>query len=95
MPVFRGSRYEQSFAGRVVHSDGVVKPVLFRAPVEVDAVASVYQTVQGDRLDTLSFLFFGTEFLWWLIADANPSLLLPDPLPPGTILRIPRGTPVN
>jgi nucleoid-associated protein YgaU len=95
MAVYKGSRYEDSYAGRVVHSDGVVRPVLFRNTPAQDGLGQgdvSYQVREGDRLDRIAFMYFGTENLWWLIADANDGLLLPDPLKPGTILRIPRGT---
>lgn len=95
MPVYKGSRYERSVSGRVLDSDGVVKPVLFRSPVGLSGGYGTYQVLRGDRLDKLSYVFYGTENLWWLIADANPGILLADPLVPGTILRVPGGTSVG
>jgi hypothetical protein len=47
-------------------------------------------TQTGDRLDTLSYQFFGDSSLWYIIAKTNnikdPSFAVED----GTILRIPK-----
>ena len=47
-------------------------------------------TVQGDRLDTLSFQFYRDPTLYWIILAANPDLQLNSLFPPpGFQLRIP------
>jgi phage tail protein X len=49
-----------------------------------------YQIKQFDRLPDLAYKFFGNPTLWWIIADANPEVMLWDVvLPAGTIIRIP------
>lgn len=49
-----------------------------------------YQVKEFDRLPDLAFRFFGNPALWWVIADANPEVMLWDVvLPAGTIIRVP------
>ena len=46
-------------------------------------------TQDGDRLDTISYQYYGDSSLWWVIASANnihdPSFAVAD----GTVLRLP------
>lgn len=43
-----------------------------------------------NRLDWISNKFYGTSIYWWVIAEANTSILFdPMNIPRGTILRIP------
>jgi nucleoid-associated protein YgaU len=49
-----------------------------------------YETALFDRLDTLAYRFYGDSTLWWMIADANPEILFPEPLVPGSVIRIPQ-----
>ena len=93
MAVLRGSRYANAYVGIVNNTGGKAQPVLFRGPKKVSRTTTrTYQVVAGDRLDKLSFSFYGTETLWWVIADAN-IFLQADPLTPGMVLRIPNGAP--
>jgi hypothetical protein len=49
----------------------------------------IYHTVQAtDRIDLLSYRYFGRSDLWWVIADYN-MLFFPLVLEEGSILRIP------
>jgi phage tail protein X len=49
----------------------------------------LYTTVEGDRVDALSYRFFGTSAIWWKIMDFNPEVINPHNIPVGTVLRIP------
>jgi phage tail protein X len=88
--IYVGSRYEDGQSGFVTDSEGDVNLVVFRAEDEPTPKAqNIYVTVAGDRLDFLAYKIYNRTDLWWYIADANPDLLLTDPIAPGTQLRIP------
>jgi nucleoid-associated protein YgaU len=47
-------------------------------------------TVQGDRLDLLSYQYYKDPTLWWVISVANSNITFGSMFPePGTQLRIP------
>jgi hypothetical protein len=47
-------------------------------------------TVQGDRLDLLSYQYYKDPTLWWIISVANSNITFGSMFPePGTQLRIP------
>lgn len=48
-----------------------------------------YETKQGDRLDTIATLFYGTPNNWWVIAQANGLTNGTIAVQAGAILRIP------
>lgn len=48
-----------------------------------------YTTVEGDRIDTLAFRFYGSNAGIAVIADANPAVPLDAVYPLGTVLIIP------
>lgn len=50
-----------------------------------------YKVEPGDRIDNLSYKFFGDPQYFWVIAEYN-KLPFPLPLVPGTILRFPSVT---
>jgi nucleoid-associated protein YgaU len=54
--------------------------------------ALVHKVAAGDRLDLLAQRYFGDPYLYWRIADANPTLAPEALLEPGTLLRIPGET---
>jgi len=64
---------------------------LRRPPIVADPTDQLFRITQPveRRLDLVSYIFYGTTRLWWVIADAN---YLEDPLvgvQTGTLLRIP------
>lgn len=93
MTIFVGSRYQTATVAAVADSNQVMQRVAFRGPSPLPALAqsTLYRTVLGDRLDRLAYQFYGRPDYWWVIADANNGVMLPDPLPPGTVLVIPDG----
>jgi nucleoid-associated protein YgaU len=49
-----------------------------------------YQVKQGDRLDLLAWRFYRNPKKWWVISDANPTIMYPDELlKPGSFVIIP------
>jgi nucleoid-associated protein YgaU len=87
--IFIGSRYNgQSVVGVPTASKGMQNCV-FGPPVPITGIFTYYTTKQGDRLDNLSALIYGTPDMWYRIAYANPEVFYPDTLRPGTTLRIP------
>lgn len=51
---------------------------MFQSPDLADRDGDIEYTVQdGDRLDKLSLYYYGTPFLWWVIAAKN-QIDLPD-----------------
>lgn len=89
MTIHIGSRYASS--GALVRTPilGQVRSAVFRDEVSLPSASKSYVVVEGDRLDNLAAQFLGKAELWWVIADANRELLLPDPLIPGTVLLVP------
>lgn len=54
-----------------------------------DGDENYYVVKAGDRLDVLSFRFYGTPDLWWYLAYAN-QLSNPLELEPGKVIMIPK-----
>lgn len=50
----------------------------------------VYTWKDNDRLDTLAYKMSGNADFWWKILDANPEIIDPMNIPPGTEVRLPR-----
>lgn len=90
MSIYIGSRYESGTVAFVPNVFGTNTATVFRgeSPYVSDQIG-LYLTSEGDRIDRLARRFYGDENLWWVIADANGTL--PDPIPAGTVLRIPDG----
>ena len=88
---FEGSRYQRVDDATLTDGEGRTLPLKrTREPVSTE-LALIYQAREGDRLDSLAFKFFHDPRKWWLIADANPDVLVPDQLlEPGTLVRIPK-----
>lgn len=57
-------------------------------PVDVYEYYS-YTWTSEDRIDTLANNVLGSPGFWWIIMDANPEIINPFSIAPGTILRIP------
>lgn len=49
----------------------------------------IYEWVNGDRLDNLASKYLGNPEFWWQILDANPEIVDPLTIAPGTQIRIP------
>jgi len=68
----------------VEHWGNVEYPV-----IEESADDFFYTTVRRDRIDLLSYRFYGVADLWWIIAIANGINLLPSELHENMRLRCP------
>lgn len=85
------SRYVNStVAKRPTRVPGkAARAIITRAP-GVKAFNFTYYRIRDiDRIDGLARYFFGDETAWWIIANANPEILMWDEIEPGTIIRIP------
>jgi nucleoid-associated protein YgaU len=89
--IVRGSRYENAAPVKVKTTDGSYRYAVYtQRSLMTEQVAFVYRTTMaGDRLDNLADVYYGKSTLWWVIAKANPEIMYPDDIPPGTVLRIP------
>lgn len=91
MSIYQGSRYEYSVVDFVsITVDGDENPIVFYEIPEPGTFAyQNYTVVFGDRIDLISYKFYGRSDLWWVILDKNPQILDGWSLKAGTILRIP------
>ena len=92
MTIYQGSRYEYSTVDFFSTTpDGDENAVVFYESYFTDSFAyTEHVYVLGDRLDTLSFQYYGRTDMWWYIMDHNPEISDPHNIPAGTKLRIPR-----
>lgn len=99
MAIYRGSRYENTLVYNHV-AQGEVHPtfqrnrtvptLLRRTGKRIFSVQGVMHTwIQGDRLDSLAYKYYGDAQRWWVILDANPNYMTPWDIKPGDILSIP------
>lgn len=88
--IYTNSRYVNQPVLLVQGSDGTMRPTLYRQPPAQAQRFLHYQVLYGDRFDTLAQRFYNDASLWWMIADANPEVLFPGLLTPGSIIRIPQ-----
>lgn len=90
MPIYEGSRYATADVIPVAAVDGVYRATVFPTrSVTEPATYTVHRVTEGDRLELLAHRAYENAELWWVIADANPELIYPDDLVPGTLLKIP------
>jgi phage tail protein X len=92
MTIYANSRYEDADLRSSTDVDNVASTTVYRNILGVSntfTVMGYYQTKVGDRLDQLAYHFYSREDYLWQLADANPTLTLTDPLPPGLIIVIP------
>lgn len=90
MAIYQDSRYERADVVALQGPDGVYHATIVpgREPVPISTY-TVHRFIQGDSLPALADTAYGDAEYWWLIADANPGVLFPEGIPPGTLLRIP------
>jgi len=79
----------QRFA-RLVEIEGVECWELWEPPT-IDAHPDdiVYTVARTDRIDLLSYRFYSSSELWWIIALANDFRLLPNDMTENMRIRIP------
>lgn len=92
--IYLRSRYAESEIEYILDSrTGTSQATVLREAPEQDLAPQygrVYFWREGDRLDYLAYEFFGTSLEWWRILDANPEILNPSQIRPGTAVRIPQ-----
>jgi nucleoid-associated protein YgaU len=84
------SRYAQSNV--VVTNDLDGNDIQAIVPSEQISYSFNYQyylVVVGDSLQAIAANFYSDPTLWWVIADANPEVLLWDTLTAGVYIRVP------
>lgn len=87
--IYLGSRYEDSEVTYVRDPKSrETRPTALRA-YGARSAAGVHRWRAGDRLDILAFQVYGDAAEWWKIMDANPGILDPNTIRPGTVLRLP------
>lgn len=85
------SRYTQGLITRMPDENGVYQLSVLRSVPTATSAFSLYTWQSGDRPDLVANELLGNSSLWWAIFDANPELIYPLNIPPGTVLRIPTG----
>jgi hypothetical protein len=83
------SRYASSTVV-TVNDNGQLRQVI--VPSEAVAYTFTYVShmwTDTDRLDRLANQYTGDPTQWWMIADANPSVMNFATLTPGTVIRVP------
>lgn len=67
-----------------------IKPIVFYSFDDLyNKKYTTYTIAQGDRLDQLSYKFFGRPDMWWAIVEYNPEVQDFINLTPGITIRIP------
>jgi nucleoid-associated protein YgaU len=89
--IFLGSRYQSSAVAAVKTDRGWRPTVLRELPAPAAAFSEIVTTSQTS-LQELADRVYGEAEFWWHIADANPDILYPDRIPPGTTLRVPNAS---
>ena len=90
--IFLGSRYASETVESVVLNEGssLVRSVFRRPPTTYStANLDVYQWVDGDRIDRVSYRLLGDDSLWWMIMDVNPTILSPFRIKAGDFIWMP------
>ncbi len=89
MAIPENSRYNAANL-KVVDTDrGVVRALYQPARIYVGQRFATVQAKEGDTFDLLAYRLYGDPLRWWRIAEANPQVFHPGPIPPGTIIRVP------
>lgn len=88
MTIYLGSRYETSPVTSI-DVDGIGMPTVLRGPITVPAALRVIVVSEHQNLQQLAMDAYGDAEKWWRIADANPTILYPDRIAPGTVLVVP------
>jgi hypothetical protein len=91
MSIYKGSRYEYSTIDFFKTSiEGDMNPVVFYEFSDLGLVQyweHIY--VEGERLDEISYKYYGRSGFWWYIPEYNPEIIDFLNIKPGTRLRIP------
>jgi len=85
------SRYSRSTVSKLpTRTAGLAaRAIVTKPPAAKEFNYTYYRIRDTDRLDGLARYFFGDETAWWIIANANPEILMWDEIAAGTVIRIP------
>lgn len=92
MSIYKSSRYASSEIDYLsVVENGDVTPVVTYEFADLGKMSWIdYTWKGGDRLDLVSYQFYRTPHLWYLIAEANPELEDIQNIPAGYVVRVPK-----
>lgn len=87
------SRYQLNKVGVVLSRTGRPRlAILHRMPDAMLMRVVEHLWTAYDRIDVLAARYYGNETSWWMIAQANPTILDWTSVNVGTVIRIPRGS---
>ena len=90
--IFSNSRYAEGTVFKAYDSrNGKYGVSVTRQFPEDSSTFFYYIWSERDRIDSVSYRFFGDSSMWWQIMDINPEVQNPFDIPVGAVLRIPRG----
>jgi hypothetical protein len=82
--IIKGSRYSQSTETRNGVTTNIALPTKYNNPKAMTIIAE-----EGQTLQYLAAVYLNNPSMYWKIADLNPSIMFPDRLNAGTIVKIP------
>lgn len=90
--IYQGSRYYNQLIDYFSFQETSDElPIVF---YEFDAFGKItwseHVYAEGERLDQISFNYYGRPDFWWLIPEYNPNIDDFTNIVPGTVLKIPR-----
>ena len=83
------SRYANNLVQPIINNGLTKQTIIVTPPRERRISFSTYTWRLGDQIEYLAYSAYGDEQAWWVIADANPEILLWDIITPGTTIRVP------
>jgi nucleoid-associated protein YgaU len=90
MTIATNSRYANSQVVVANDLDGNdIQAIVPSVQAAYTFTATLYQVAANDTLPNLANTYYGDPTLWWVIADANPEVLLWDNLTIASFIRIP------
>lgn len=88
--IFIGSRYQPARVSYMLDGrTGSTRPTVLRGRVATTPSNEVTRWDYGARIDIYGSALFNDPEQWWRVMDANPEILDPASMQPGTPLRIP------
>lgn len=90
MSMYDGSRYTNVFAFDEEYKGKEITSFNIRTLPKINVADSFRHTwVESDRLDLLSYTYYGDPQYWWFLLDANPQYFEEHEIKHGDILFIP------
>jgi nucleoid-associated protein YgaU len=73
----------------LVDTDRGRQYTLYTEPAVANDVVRNYVAKYGDTFEMLATRIYSDPTQWWRIANLNPHLFFPDPIPAGAVVRVP------